>query len=752
MIQQLLGDIENVTTDTVFKRLLTQAQMSNSSIESESTVAFNAQQANKSKSKADSSRVLPERTSNAKDALCTYPGHQYSLHSNGNCIAQNSKSSQDKSKSKNDVKSKPIGTLSDADKVRLFDKAASKATSDAATANAAVAMAALSTNKSGNEDIIELTTAYSLIASDPISQSTDMYIDSGTNRDIFKTCEKFSELHSIFPVCIRSANGSDSLVATQAGTVSIDTYDEKNRVCHASIEDVLYCPEVAVNLISVSRLCDGGFSLHADADSMSFINSNGQKLYATRTAHSLELWAARVSINSSCGHSSIPISTSRTSSFNASADLMHQRLGHLHSAALRRFCLTHDLTKTCTSCILAKSHRHPFPSKLPQLSRILFRVHSDVVGPIQTLTCSGKKYFVTFIDEASRFNKVYLISKKSDVFECFRSYVAYAERYTGQKLCILKSDRGGEYRSSRFLAFATTHGITIEQGPAKTPQHNGVAERFNRTLMERVRAQMVHANLPKKLWGEVVMATSHILNLSPSSVINSSPHDVWHDAAADSGSHRSDVKFLRVIGCASYVHSHHDERRKLDNTSVRKIFVGYEPGAKAYRLYDMDSGVISISRDVTFIETVFPFRHHQHSSSTQPAVSSIDDFWFPDPDDSLTSAESSSTHSPSPPVIPAVSTSDSPIQSPALRPLQLRPVRSKASVQRFGNLRTYAARVSRTYDPDNPTYEQAMKNEDRSHWEVAMDDEWSSFVKHRVGRLVKREKRMNVIGGMWRLK
>lgn len=423
MIQQLLGDIENVTTDTVFKRLLTQAQMSNSSIESESTVAFNAQQANKSKSKADLSRVLPERTSNAKDALCTYPGHQYSLHSNGNCIAQNSKSSQDKSKSKNDVKSKPIGTLSDADKVRLFDKAASKATSDAATANAAVAMAALSTNDSDNEDIIELTTAYSLIASDPISQSTDMYIDSGTNRDIFKTRERFSELHSIFPVCIRSANGSDSLVATQAGTVSIDTYDEKNRVCQASIEDVLYCPEVAVNLISVSRLCDGGFSLHADADSMSFINSNGQKLYATRTAHSMELWAARVSINSSCGHSSIPISTSRTSSFNASADLMHQRLGHLHSAALRRFCSTHDLTKTCTSCILAKSHRHPFPSKLPQLSRILFRVHSDVVGPIQTLTCSGKKYFVTFIDEASRFNKVYLISKKSDVFECFRSYV-----------------------------------------------------------------------------------------------------------------------------------------------------------------------------------------------------------------------------------------------------------------------------------------------------------------------------------------
>lgn len=179
MIQQLLGDIENVTTDTVFKRLLTQAQMTNSNTDSDLTVAFNAQSANKSKRRNDSSRVLPERNSNAKDALCIYPGHQYSLHTNGNCLAQNPKSNPSKVKSK----SRSIGqtSLSDADKVRLFDRAASKATSDATTANAAVAMAAMSQVESEEEEIVELTTAYSLIAADPVSQLSDMYIDSGTN-------------------------------------------------------------------------------------------------------------------------------------------------------------------------------------------------------------------------------------------------------------------------------------------------------------------------------------------------------------------------------------------------------------------------------------------------------------------------------------------------------------------------------------------------------------------------------------------
>lgn len=285
---------------------------------------------------------------------------------------------------------------------------------------------------------------------------------------------------------------------------------------------------------------------------------------------------------------------------------MHQRFGHLHSSALRRFCSPHSLKDTCTSFILAKSHQKPFSSTLPRSSCILFRVHSDVVGPIQSPTFSGKRYFVSFIDEASRFNNVFLITKKSEVFDCFRQYLASAERYTQQKLCILKSDRGGEYRSSRFLAFAATHGIVLEQGPAKTPQHNGLAERFNRTIMERVRAQMIHSNMPSKLWGEAVMATSHILNLSPSSSTHQSPHDIWHAASADGGMHSSDEKFLRVLGCEAYVHRHGDERRKLDPASTRMVHVGYEPGAKAYRLYDLLSGKIRVARDVTFIETVFP--------------------------------------------------------------------------------------------------------------------------------------------------
>lgn len=109
MIQQLLGDIENVSTDTVFKRLITQAQMSNANHEAESTVAFSTIQSKKLKAKVESKGG--DRTSKADDSLCCYPGHQFSMHTNKNCLAQNPKSKS------SDSKNRTSNKLTDADKI-----------------------------------------------------------------------------------------------------------------------------------------------------------------------------------------------------------------------------------------------------------------------------------------------------------------------------------------------------------------------------------------------------------------------------------------------------------------------------------------------------------------------------------------------------------------------------------------------------------------------------------------------------------
>lgn len=529
IIQQMMGDVKNLSTSNVINRLLTEAQMNAS--EPSSSVAYNAISKSRKPEKKSATGKGGDCSSNAPDALCSHPGHQFSMHSNRDCKAKNQDGSQSSSRPLNRQWSAPVShinskptQLSDADKIRLFDQAfSSRAATSKTSASANAALAVDESSDAGEDEVINLTTAYAAIVSSQAEQD-DYFMDTGSNKDIFKNAKVFKNLRNIRPVTIKSANGG-VMVAKQVGDVEMKTYDFENTEYRTQFHDVLYCAEVAVNLISATKLCDLGFVLSGDSSSMSFTHANGDKIFAYCNPHSMDLWKARVSTDSTTPSTHAPSNGIHTSrAYNADADLTHQRMAHLHSSALRRFCNDGGrMTDKCTSCIMAKSTRKSFTSHLPTSNRMLYRVHSDVVGPIQSATSNGKRYFVTFIDEASRYNKIFLISHKSQVFESFRTYMAEAERHTGEKLCILKSDRGGEYRSSRFLAFAAVNGIIMEQGPAKTPQHNSVAERFNQTIMEKTRAQMIHANLPAHLWGEVVMATSHILNVTPSSVIKDSP-------------------------------------------------------------------------------------------------------------------------------------------------------------------------------------------------------------------------------------
>lgn len=191
-----------------------------------------------------------------------------------------------------------------------------------------------------------------------------------------------------------------------------------------------------MSLISAIRPCDIGCRFEGNSTVIVFKNTKGKRLYACRRANTNQLWTVHHS-NSSC--------------LSVSTDIMYQRLGNLHSVALRQFGTTGGKSSgMCTPCIFEKSHCPPFPSLLPQADQMLYPVHSDVVGPFQTPTPNGNRFFVTFIDEHSQFTKVYLMKHKSDILDIFKDYLAESERQTGKGICILKCDRGAEYTSTHF--------------------------------------------------------------------------------------------------------------------------------------------------------------------------------------------------------------------------------------------------------------------------------------------------------------
>jgi hypothetical protein len=210
---------------------------------------------------------------------------------------------------------------------------------------------------------------------------------------------------------------------------------------------------------------------------------------------------------------------------------------------------------------------------------------------------------------------------KSEALKHFLDYKAWAENSTGYKIKTLRTDGGGEYSSAEFSAALKQHGISRQQTPPYTPQHNGVAERANRTIVESARSMLHSANLPYSFWGEAVVTAAYLCNRSPTrTLIGITPYECWYGE-------KPSLAHLRVFGCIAYAHIPKERRTKLDSKSIKCLFVGYSLESKAWRLFDPIKKHVFISRDVQFLE-IQP--HHnspmiKHPQHNETVIVSLDD-------------------------------------------------------------------------------------------------------------------------------
>ena len=134
-----------------------------------------------------------------------------------------------------------------------------------------------------------------------------------------------------------------------------------------------------------------------------------------------------------------------------------------------------DFNHKCEICVEAKMARASF--KLVERSiEPLGLIHSDVCNMKSVQTRGGKKYFITFIDDCTRYCYVYLLRSKDEAIEVFMQYKNEVENQLNKKIKVLRSDRGGQYESP-FDEFCLQHGIVHQTTAPYSPQQNGVAER-----------------------------------------------------------------------------------------------------------------------------------------------------------------------------------------------------------------------------------------------------------------------------------
>jgi hypothetical protein len=118
----------------------------------------------------------------------------------------------------------------------------------------------------------------------------------------------------------------------------------------------------------------------------------------------------------------------------------------------------------CECCVYGKHKRVRFLRVgKEKKSEKLEVVHTNVWGPTQVSSFGGSRYYVTFIDDATRKTWVYCIQNKYDVFDTFKKYKASVENDTGKKLKCLRLENGGEYFSKEFDDYCSYHRIRREK-------------------------------------------------------------------------------------------------------------------------------------------------------------------------------------------------------------------------------------------------------------------------------------------------
>uniref|UniRef100_A0A2N9IH71 Integrase catalytic domain-containing protein n=1 Tax=Fagus sylvatica TaxID=28930 RepID=A0A2N9IH71_FAGSY len=214
-------------------------------------------------------------------------------------------------------------------------------------------------------------------------------------------------------------------------------------------------------------------------------------------------------------------------------------------------------------------------------------VHTDICGPFDSPSFGGEKYFITFIDDFSRYGYVYLLHEKSQAINALKAYIAEVERQLDRKVKIIRSDRGGEYYGRYdgirqcprpFAKFLEEHGICAQYTMPGTPQQNGVAERRNRTLMEMVRSMLSNSSVPISLWMEALKTAVYLLNRVPSKAVQKTPFELWTGR-------KPSLRHFHIWGCPAEARIYNPHEKKLDSRTVSGYFIGYPEKSKGYRFY-----------------------------------------------------------------------------------------------------------------------------------------------------------------------
>ncbi|MBW0554159.1 hypothetical protein O181_093874, partial [Austropuccinia psidii MF-1] len=403
----------------------------------------------------------------------------------------------------------------------------------------------------------------------------------------------------------------------------------------------------------------------------------------------------------------------------------HTLLGHPSNIYLNQLLKEGKISgkllssKKCEICQQTKIQQHPHNNNLPKSPLPFHQLHVDTLE-ITPITHQGYRYVLVIVNDFSRFNCICLLKKKSEAEGHLKGFVNEVSNKVETVPAFIHTNRGGKFDSNSFQLFLLEKGISLERGPADSPQTNGISERFNQTLLTKTQCLLAQSKIPIELWNKAAKHASLWINHLPHKALGMrTPYDLPEESGKTFLS-KLDFKKLISFGIKVMVHKKNTES-KLSVQGVSLKALTFEDYSDSMRFYDPDKNIVREQRVPSTPAELLELESTVEERMVTPTVPQRE---------KLRNYEYVPYYDKAP-----------------------RDISNKISQENIMNEgRRQKKRSERLMLADVVPYKEAIYDSINSEkWKEAISQEFNSLRSHNTGAVVPYPTGNKVIGGMWRL-
>ncbi|GJW00212.1 putative ribonuclease H-like domain-containing protein [Tanacetum coccineum] len=340
------------------------------------------------------------------------------------------------------------------------------------------------------------------------------FVDNGCSRHMTGNITYLLDFKEFDGGYVTFKEGAYSGRITGKGTLKTDSLD---------FDNVYFVNELKFNLFSVSQMCDKkNYVLFTDGECL-ILSPNfklpGENQILLRIPRKDNMYS--FDMKNIVPKESLTCLVAKATLYEST--LWHRRLGHISFKNINKLVKENfvrglpikgfENDQTCVAYLKGKQHRASYKSKvLNSITKPLFMLYMDLFGPTLVSGLMHKKYCLVVTDDYSRFTWVFFLATKDETTSILQNFIKEIENLVDKKVKIIRCDNRTEFKNKVMDDFCRENGIMKEFSVARTPQHNGVAERRNRTLIEVARTMLADSKLPTTFWAKAVNTACYVQN------------------------------------------------------------------------------------------------------------------------------------------------------------------------------------------------------------------------------------------------